>query len=118
MGVSASQEGKGAGAVALLSVKTFKAHEGKQEATRQLVRDARREMLRVDDRRTVRVFEVVDGPDAGNISIMIEYANLEEFREIRAKEQADPGWQAIGERANGAERPAETLSYQQMEEFE
>ena len=43
--------------------------------------------------------------------------NARAFREIRAKEQADPGWQAIGERANGPDRPAETLSYYQMEEI-
>jgi hypothetical protein len=48
---------------------------------------------------------------------MIEYESMAAFREIRAKEQADPGWQAIGERANGATRPAETLSYFQMEEI-
>jgi hypothetical protein len=102
--------------MALLSVKTFKAHPGQQAALLQLLRDARREMLRVDDSRTVRIFEVVEGPDAGHVSITIEYASLEVFRAIRAKEQADPGWQAIGERANGPERPAETLAYYQMNE--
>lgn len=104
--------------MALLSVKTFKAHDGKQAETIKLVQDARAEMLRVDARRKVRIFEVIDGPDKGNVSIMIEYANLDEFREIRAKEQADSGWQAIGERANGPDRPAETLSYMQMDEVE
>jgi hypothetical protein len=112
------EQGEEARAVAVLSVKTFQPHEGKQEETLQLVRDARREMLRVDPRRTVRIFQVVDGPHAGQVSIAIEYASLAEFREIRAKEQADPGWQAIGERANGPNRPAETLSYVQMEEVE
>jgi hypothetical protein len=104
--------------MALLSIKTFKAHDGKMDETIRLVQDARREMLRVDPRRTVRIFQVVEGPDAGNVSIMIEYASMESFREIRAKEQADPGWQAIGERANGPDRPAETLSYVQMTEIE
>jgi hypothetical protein len=104
--------------MALLSIKTFQAHPDRMDATIQLVRDARREMLRVDSRRTVRIFQVADGPDAGTVSIMIEYASMEEFREIRAKEQADPGWQAIGERANGPDRPAETLSYVQMNEIE
>lgn len=104
----------------VLSIKTFKAHdgEGKHDATVQLVRDARREMLRVDPNRTVRIFQVAEGPDAGNVSIMIEYADMDAFRAIRAREQADPGWQAIGERANGSERPAETLSYVQMVEIE
>jgi len=74
-------------------------------------------MLRVDSRRTVRIYRVVDGPNAGNISIAIEYESLEAFREIRAKEQADAGWQAIGDRANGDGRPAETRSYMQMEEI-
>lgn len=103
--------------MALLSIKTFQAHPGKMDATIQLVQDARREMLRVDSRRTVRIFQVAEGPHAGNVSIMIEYASMDEFREIRAKEQADPGWQAIGERANGPDRPAETLSYYQMQEI-
>lgn len=102
--------------MAVLSVKTFQPHTGQREALLQLLHDARREMLRVDDSRTVRVFEVAEGPRAGQVSIMIEYASMEAFRAIRAKEQADPGWQAIGERANGAGRPAETLSYDQMEE--
>ena len=102
--------------MALLSVKTFKAHPGKDEALLQLLHDAKREMLRVDSSRTVRIFEVVEGPDAGNVSIAIEYADLDAFRAIRAAEQADPGWQAIGERANGPDRPAETLTYYQMEE--
>ena len=104
--------------MAVLSIKTFKAEPEKMDATIQLVRDARREMLRVDGRRTVRIFQVAEGPHAGHVSIMIEYASMDEFREIRAKEQADPGWQAIGERANGPERPAETLSYFQMNEIE
>jgi hypothetical protein len=104
--------------MALLSIKTFQAHPDRMDATIQLVRDARREMLRVDSRRTVRIFQVANGPDAGTVSIMIEYASMEEFREIRAKEQADPGWQAIGERANGPDRPAETISYVQMNEIE
>jgi hypothetical protein len=102
--------------MALMSVKTFKPHAGQRAALLELLHDARREMLRVDDSRTVRIFEVVEGPDAGNVSITIEYASLEAFRAIRAKEQADPGWQAIGERANGAARPAETLAYYQMDE--
>lgn len=102
----------------LLSVKTFRPHAGKEEETLQLVRDARREMLRVDPNRTVRIFQVQDGEHAGEISIMIEYADQEAFTRIRAKEQADPGWQAIGERANGPDRPAETLSYVQMIEVE
>ena len=102
--------------MAVLSVKTFKAHPGKHDALIQLLHDARTEMLRVDPNRTVRIFEVEDGPDAGNVSIMIEYASKEAFRAIRAREQADPGWQAIGERANGPDRPAETLSYVQMTE--
>ena len=102
--------------MAILSVKTFQAHDGKQAELLELLRDAKREMLRVDPRRTVRIFQVLDGPQAGQVTIMIEYESLEAFREIRAKEQADPGWQAIGERANGAARPAETLSYYQMDE--
>ncbi|MCO5177932.1 MAG: hypothetical protein M9890_13325 [Thermomicrobiales bacterium] len=101
----------------LLSIKTFRADPGREDDLIQLMHDAKREMLRVDSRRTVRVFRVVDGPSAGNISIAIEYESLEAFREIRAKEQADAGWQAIGERANGDGRPAETLSYMQMEEI-
>jgi hypothetical protein len=104
--------------MSLLSVKTFRPHPGKCEETLQLVRDARREMLRVDPNRTVRIFQVQDGEHAGEVSIMIEYADREAFQRIRAKEQADPGWQAIGERANGPERPAETLSYDQMIEVE
>ncbi len=103
--------------MALLSVKTFRAEPGRMDDLVQLMHDAKREMLRVDPRRTVRVFRVLDGPDAGNVSITIEYESLEAFREIRAKEQADAGWQAIGERANGDGRPAETLSYMQMEEI-
>ena len=101
--------------MAVLSIKTFKAHDGKQDELIQLVKDARQEMLRVDPNRTVRIYQVVEGPEAGNVSIMIEYENMDAFRAIRAKEQADPGWQAIGERANGPGRPAETLSYYQME---
>jgi hypothetical protein len=104
--------------MAVLSVKTFKAHPGKHDALLHLLHDARREMLRVDANRRVRIFQVVEGPDAGNVSITIEYADLDAFRAIRAKEQADPGWQAIGERANGPNRPAETLTYYQMEEVE
>jgi Mg2+/Co2+ transporter CorC len=103
--------------MAVLSIKTFKAEPENMDALVQLVRDAKQEMLRVDPRRTVRIFQVAEGPDAGNVSIMIEYESMAAFREIRAKEQADPGWQAIGERANGASRPAETLSYFQMEEI-
>ena len=103
--------------MAVLSLKTFKAHDGKQEELLQLLRDARREMLRVDPNRTVRIFQVTEGPDAGNVTIAIEYASMDAFRSIRANEQADPGWQAIGERANGPNRPAETLSYYQMEEI-
>jgi len=103
--------------MAVLSIKTFQAEPENMDALVQLVRDAKQEMLRVDPRRTVRIFQVVEGPNAGNVSIMIEYESMEAFREIRAKEQADAGWQAIGERANGAERPAETLSYFQMEEI-
>jgi hypothetical protein len=102
--------------MAILSVKTFQAHAGQQEELLRLLHDAKREMLRVDPRRTVRIFQVLDGPQAGQVSIMIEYAGLDAFREIRAKEQADAGWQAIGERANGTGRPAETLSYYQMDE--
>jgi hypothetical protein len=102
--------------MAVLSIKTFKAEPEKMDALVQLMHDAKREMLRVDSRRTVRIFQVVEGPDAGNVSITIEYESMAAFREIRAKEQADPGWQAIGERANGPDRPAETLSYFQMEE--
>ncbi len=104
--------------MSLLSVKTFRPHEGKDEETLQLVRDARQEMLRVDPNRTVRIFHVPEGEHAGEVSIMIEYADLDAFKRIRAKEQADPGWQAIGERANGPDRPAETLSYDQMVEVE
>ncbi|HRA33011.1 MAG: hypothetical protein V9F06_01475 [Thermomicrobiales bacterium] len=103
--------------MALLSMKTFRAEPGREDDLVQLMRDAKKEMLRVDSRRTVRVFRVVDGPDAGNVSIAIEYEGLEAFREIRAKEQADAGWQAIGDRANGPDRPAETLRYVQMEEI-
>ena len=103
--------------MAVLSVKTFKADPERMDALVQLMHDAKREMLRVDPRRTVRIFQVVDGPDAGNVSITIEYESLAAFREIRAKEQADSGWQAVGERANGADKPAETLSYVQMEEI-
>lgn len=102
--------------MALLSIKTFRAEPGREDDLLQLLRDARSEMLRVDPRRTVRIYRIVDGPDAGNLSIAIEYASLAAFREIRAKEQADPGWQAIGDRANGPDRPAETLSYYQMDE--
>lgn len=101
----------------LLSIKTFRADPGREDDLIQLMHDAKREMLRVDSRRTVRIYRVVDGPNAGNISIAIEYESLEAFREIRAKEQADAGWQAIGDRANGDGRPAETLSYMQMEEI-
>jgi hypothetical protein len=103
--------------VALLSVKTFKARPETMDDLVRLMHDAKREMLRVDPRRTVRIFQVLEGPEAGNVSIMIEYKSLEAFREIRAKEQTDPGWQAIGERANGPDRPAETLSYVQMQEI-
>lgn len=102
----------------LLSVKTFKPHPGKEAETLQLVQDARREMLRVDPNRTVRIFQVQEGDHAGEVSIMIEYADLESFKRIRAAEQADAGWQVIGERANGPDRPAETLSYYQMIEVE
>lgn len=102
--------------MAVLSIKTFKAHDGKQDDLLQLLHDARREMLRVDPNRAVRIFQVNDGSEAGNVSIVIEYQSLASFHEIRAKEQADPGWQTIGERANGPNRPAETLSYYQMEE--
>jgi hypothetical protein len=102
----------------LLSVKTFKPHPGKNDDTVQLVKDARREMLRVDSNRSVRIFQVPDGEHAGEVSIMIEYADRDSFRRLRAKEQADPGWQAIGARANGPERPAETLSYDHMIEVE
>ena len=104
--------------MALLSVKTFRPHPGKEAETLQLVRDARREMLRVDPNRTVRIFRVPEGEHADEVSIMIEYADAEAFKRIRAKEQADTGWQAIGERANGPDRPAETLSYDQMIEVE
>lgn len=103
--------------MAVLSVKTFKAHPGKMDALIQLLHDARTEMLRVDPNRTVRIFQPLEGPDIGNVSIMIEYANMESFQKIRAKEQADRGWQAIGERANGPDRPAETVSYVQMTEL-
>ncbi|MFW6075331.1 MAG: NIPSNAP family protein [Chloroflexota bacterium] len=102
----------------LLSVKTFKPHPGKEAETLQLVKDARTEMLRVDPNRTVRIFQVEDGERAGEVSIMIEYADREAFNRIRAAERADPGWQRIGERANGPDRPAETLSYDQMIEVE
>ena len=91
--------------MAVLSVKTFKTQQ--QEAL-LLLHDARREMLRVEDSRTAHIFEVAEGPDDGNVSITIEYADMNAFR---AKEQVDPGWQASGERANGPERPAETLAY-------
>jgi len=101
----------------ILSQKTFKAHDGKQDELIQLVKDARDTMLAVDPNRTVRIFQVKEGPDAGNVTIAIEYESMESFREIRAKEQADTRWQAIGERANGDARPAETLSYFQMEEI-
>ena len=104
--------------MALLSVKTFQPHPGKEDETLQLVRDARREMLRVDPNRTVRIFRAPGGEHGGEVSIMIEYADGDAFKRIRAKEQADPGWQAIGERANGPDRPAETLSYDQMIEVE
>lgn len=110
-------QAEGKRTMAVLSIKTFKAEPEKLDALVQLMHDAKREMLRVDPRRTVRIFQVVEGPDAGNVSITIEYESLESFREIRAKEQADTGWQAIGERANGVDRPAETLSYYQMEEI-
>lgn len=102
----------------VLSIKTFRAAPGKHEELLTLLADARATMLRVDARRTVRIFQTNDdAPDAGTVSIMIEYANMDEFREIRAKEQADPGWQQIGERANGSDRPAETLSYFQLTEL-
>lgn len=101
----------------VLSLKTFKAHDGKKDDLIQLLHDARSTMLAVDSNRTVRIFEQTDGPDAGNVTIAIEYANMESFREIRKKEQGDPRWQAIGERANGDNRPAETLSYYQLEEI-
>lgn len=103
--------------MAVLSLKTFKAHDGKQTDLIQLLQDARDTMLAVDPNRTVRIFQTPEGPDAGNVTIAIEYASMQAFREIRAKEQADPRWQAIGERANGDNRPAETLSYYQMEEI-
>ena len=102
----------------LLSVKTFQPHPGKEAETLQLVRDARQEMLRVDPNRTVRIFQVQEGDQSGEVSIMIEYADGDAFKRIRAKEQADSGWMAIGERANGPDRPAETLSYDQMVEVE
>ena len=102
----------------LLSVKTFRPHPGTSDDTLQLVKDARREMLRVDPNRTVRIFQVQSGEHTGEVSIMIEYADRDAFARIRAKEQADPGWQAIGERANGPDRPAETLSYDQMIEID
>jgi hypothetical protein len=102
----------------VLSIKTFRAEPGRQDELLALLADARATMLRVDDRRTVRIFRAnEDAPDAGTVSIMIEYASMDEFREIRAKEQADPGWQQIGERANGERRPAETLSYFQLTEL-
>jgi hypothetical protein len=103
--------------VTVLSLKTFKAHDGKQDELTQLLQDARSTMLAVDPNRTVRIFQVQEGPDAGNLTIAIEYKSMESFREIRAKEQSDPRWLAIGERANGENRPAETLSYYQMEEL-
>jgi hypothetical protein len=103
--------------MAVLSIKTFKADPERMDSLVQLMHDAKREMLRVDPRRTIRIFQVAEGPDAGNVSIMIEYESMAAFREIRAKEQADHGWQAIGDRANGPDRPAETLSYFQMEEI-
>ncbi len=102
----------------LLSVKTFRPHPGTRDDTLQLVKDARREMLRVDPNRTVRIFQVQSGEHTGEVSIMIEYADRDAFARIRTKEQADPGWQAIGERANGPDRPAETLSYDQMIEID
>lgn len=102
--------------MALLSLKTFRAHDGKRDDLLQLLQDARSTMLAVDPNRTVRIFQVTDGPDAGNVTIAIEYESIEAFRCIRAKEQADLRWQEIGERANGDDRPAETLSYFQMEE--
>ncbi len=101
----------------VLSLKTFQAHEGKQAELVQLLQDARATMLAVDSNRTVRVFEIKEGPGTGNMTIAIEYEDMESFRAIRAKEQGDPRWQAIGERANGDNRPAETLSYYQMEEI-
>ncbi len=103
--------------MAVLSLKTFKAHDGKQADLLQLLQDARSTMLAVDSNRSVRIFETKEGPGAGNVTIAIEYESMETFRQIRAKEQADPRWQAIGERANGDNRPAETLSYYQMEEI-
>lgn len=103
--------------MAVLSIKTFRSDPERMDDLVQLMHDAKATMLGVDPRRKVRIFQVVEGPDAGNVSITIEYESLEAFREIRAKEQADPAWQAIGERANGATRPAETLSYYQMEEI-
>lgn len=103
--------------MAVLSMKTFRAHDGKQAELAQLLQDARTTMLAVDPNRTVRIFEVQEGPDAGNMTIAIEYESMESFRAIRAKEQADPRWQEIGERANGDARPAETLSYFQLVEL-
>jgi hypothetical protein len=101
----------------VLSLKTFKAHDGKQEDLIQLLRDARSTMLAVDSNRKVRIYKQTEGDDAGNVTIAIEYADMASFREIRKKEQGDPRWQAIGERANGDNRPAETLSYYQLEEI-
>lgn len=103
--------------MAVLSLKTFQAHDGKYDDLIQLLQDARSTMLAVDPNRTVRIFEQKEGPDAGNVTIAIEYESMDSFREIRKKEQGDPRWQAIGERANGDSRPAETLSYYQMEEI-
>lgn len=103
--------------MAVLSIKTFRADPDRMDDLIQLMHDAKATMLKVDSRRKVRIFQVVEGPEAGNVSITIEYESLAAFREIRAKEQADPDWQAIGERANGTNRPAETLSYYQMEEI-
>lgn len=103
--------------MAVLSLKTFQAHEGKRADLIQLLQDARDTMLAVDSNRSVRIFQMQEGPDAGNVTIAIEYQSMESFREIRKKEQGDPRWQAIGERANGDSRPAETLSYYQLEEI-
>ena len=103
--------------MAVLSLKTFQPHEGKRDDLIQLLQDARDTMLAVDPNRSVRIFQMQEGPDAGNVTIAIEYESMESFREIRKKEQGDPRWQAIGERANGESRPAETLSYFQLEEI-
>ena len=103
--------------MAVLSIKTFEAHPGKMDELIKLVQDAKTEMLRVDPNRAVRIFQVQEGPEAGQVSITIEYESMQIYRAIRAKEQTDPGWQAIGERANGPQRPAETLSYYQMTEI-